>query len=372
MSLAPRIDKLDKNAIINGNFDFWQRVVGNSSQMLLSNNQGSFFTADRAFSQASALGGGTLNYSVARSTNVPTLAQSGFQSSYSYQVSNNAIANFMTTNSGNYLIPYSYRMEGLDYARLHGKKVNWSFWFQSNLVGTYTFAIRGSTYVRSYVTTFNVTAVNTWQQVIIPIQMESTGAYTFDSSIGIEVLIGCLAGTGGTASTLNAWTNDGAFVAPGATNWSANNGAIFRIAQVCATDINNVPTTATSLFSRASNTIAGEFELCLRYYEKSYPAEVVPGTFDGLGVITATWGDGSGNHYHTEPFRVVKRSIPSVQVYNGSTGGPTTWNVVSASFNGGASVNRNPQTTQCVYQGFSYNTNLAARAWFHWAADAEL
>ena len=58
MSLTPRLDRLDKNYIINGNFDFWQRGTSTSTSGV--------YLADRF---RTSLSGGS--YVVSRSTDVP-------------------------------------------------------------------------------------------------------------------------------------------------------------------------------------------------------------------------------------------------------------------------------------------------------------
>src|SRR5690348_2064259 len=42
-TLTPRVDKIDKNYLINGNFDFWQRIAG--SDLTVTTNRA--YGADR-------------------------------------------------------------------------------------------------------------------------------------------------------------------------------------------------------------------------------------------------------------------------------------------------------------------------------------
>jgi hypothetical protein len=74
-SLTPRIDSHCRNLAIGGNFDFWQRGTSFASA--------NSYTADRWLVGQSGYTAG-----VTRSTDVPTFAQSGFQSLYSFLFTN--------------------------------------------------------------------------------------------------------------------------------------------------------------------------------------------------------------------------------------------------------------------------------------------
>lgn len=346
MSLAPRIDKFEKNAIINGNFDFWQRVNGSATNVNITNTSFAAFTADRCLNTANAISS-LVNYSIQRSTNIPSLLQSGFQSTYSYQLTNNAISNATTTNPANYIVPYLYKLEGNDYVKLHGKKVNWSFWFQSSIAGTYSFAIRGANSTRSYVTTFTVALANTWQLVSIPIQMESAGAYNFDNSLGIDILIASLAGSNSVASTNNIWTSSNTFSSATAINWSATAGAVFNIAQFSAVDTTNTSNSTTSVFSRAGNTIGQELILCQRYYETGF------GGWIGYAVAGGFVGD-----YIS--YAVTKRVLPTfMQTSVEENANNNAINIGPIRINGFRNY------TTAAVTGNSYYT-------YNWAVDAEL
>ena len=367
MSLAPRIDKIEKNAWINGNFDFWQRIAGNTVTINTATPQ-NFYGADRVLT---ATGGPTVkNYSIVRSTDVPTVAQSGFTASYSYLFTAiSAIASPTATD----VVNNEYRIEGLDYARFHGKTAYLNFWVKNSVAGTYPISVYANTPVnQSLVTSYTVNSPNTWEFKSLPITFQSAGAYAFDVSwqISIRMIAGGI-GSNFNAAALNTWQSGNFVTHPSITgNVMGAAGQTTRFSMISLTE---TAIAQGATYERAGRTYAGELQLCQRYYEKSYDLDTVPGTYDGLGVITATWGDGSGNHYHSQQYRVVKRSIPSCQTWSGNNPPSIgSWNVVSASFNGQATVNKNPQTGGCIYQGFSYNGNLAARAWFHWTADAEL
>jgi hypothetical protein len=125
-------------------------------------------------------------------------------------------------------------------------------------------------------------------------------------------------------------------------------------------------------FAMAGNTLGGELSLCQRYFEKTYDQASVATGSGGINQLIATWGDGGGNNYISCNFAVEKRAAPTGVIYNGSSGGQGSWQVTSVSFNAAASVNIQSSTKAFIFQGFTYNANVAGRAWFNWTADAEL
>jgi hypothetical protein len=73
-------------------------------------------------------------------------------------------------------------------------------------------------------------------------------------------------------------------------------------------------------FARAGGSIGGELALCQRYYQKSYPASMTPGSFF-LGGYSTTIVENNipnNNYFHYQPLIVQMRAEPTVTVYSGS------------------------------------------------------
>lgn len=249
-----------KNLAINGALDFWQRV-GSSTTTVNSSSIQATITADMFKFDS---GGSTnKNYSVVRSTDVPSQAQSGFVSTYSYLFT--MLTGIASPAAGDYVVPIDYRMEGLDYEKIHAKVATFGFWFKSSIAGTYSFALQNGSQNRSYVTTFSQSGANTWQYQTITVQMDSSGTWNFDNTIGLIVLIGAVAGSTSSTSSLNQWQSGSFLAASSGTNWQATTNATVQIAQFSIVE-GPLGLGATG-FQRQGKSIAQESALCLRYFE---------------------------------------------------------------------------------------------------------
>jgi len=306
-----------RNLAINGAFDFWQRVEGSTTTVNTATTT-SGYAADM-FTYDS--GGSTVkNYSIARSATIPTVAQSGFQSTYSLLATMvTGIASFAASD---YVEVCQYRMEGLDFEKIHQKTVTFGFWAQASVTGTYSFALRNGSTNRSYVTTFTINGASTWQFISISVQMDTVGTWNFDNTNALYVDIGSYAGTTYATSTLNSWQAGSYVVASSATNWMATSSATFQIAQFSIVE-GPLGFSATG-FARNGRSIQQELALCQRYYEKSYPQGVAPGTanengcYRNIATDTQTMSDG-GKAW----FKVPKRlpgTYTLVQFYSDTTG----------------------------------------------------
>jgi hypothetical protein len=73
-------------------------------------------------------------------------------------------------------------------------------------------------------------------------------------------------------------------------------------------------------FTTASGSIGGELALCQRYYQKSYPAAIPPGSFF-LGAYSTTIVENnipSGNYFHYQPLIVQMRAEPTITIFSGA------------------------------------------------------
>lgn len=372
MAKTPEDIASSKNIIINGAFDFWQRVAGNTTTVNTSTNQNAY-AADRSDYQSS--GATTKNYSIVRSSNIPTFTQSGFESTYSYLFT--MITGIASPVAADYVLPIGTRIEGLDYAKIHGQTVTYSFWFNASLTGTYSVAFRSSAANRSYVTTFTQNNANTWEFKSITLILDTTGAYNFDNTLGLEIELAGYGGSSITTSTLNTWQTGTFAVASTATNYQATSGATIRVAQVSLVLGLGIGTYG---FTR-SGSIADELLKCQRYYEKSYDVFVAPGTVTSTNTTFMIPVIDTGGSFNTTrtfagsggAFKATKRALPTVTFYNPLTGTSGFVNL----YNGGAvdtvsvssisNFSTNHVGTQITLSGSAAATYTA-----HFTAEAEL
>lgn len=308
MSLTPRLDRAEKNFIINGNLDLWQR--GTSLLLTSAGPSDKNYLADR-WSHTNFFASGSIT--VSRSVDVP----SGLKdATYSMSTAiTTAVSVAHATN--NYSVNAGvYRMEGYDAAKLHGKTVTLQFWVKSSLTGLYSVAV-GSNFdsaIASYVSTYTVNAANTWEQKSVTLLIDSTtGAFAKDNTQGLFIGFGLAAKAGGSreTSTLNQWVpSSTAYVASTAnrTDFIGTIGNTIKIAQVKL----SIGSQVTD-FSTRGETIGDELALCQRYYVKCPPGA---GKWDGGGTQFAC----------SVVLPVVLRAIPAASIINGVSAIDEFWN----------------------------------------------
>jgi hypothetical protein len=258
MCAAPRIDNLNSytNIVLNGNFDFWQR---NTSFAAVANDT---YTADRWQHSKT----GSMFATISRSTDVPTVAQSGFASQYSLLYT---VTTAQASLAAGDHVRLGYKVEGFDYASIaSGQPIRVQFWVRSSVAGAYSVAFRNGSANRAYVTTITINNANTWERKVIDLTTDTSGTWALDNTNGLSMSICLGSGTTFQTGSLNTWQSNNVFAASSQTNLQATNGATFQIAQVML--VKGSFAAATSLtFQRAGKTIQGELAACQRYCFKS-------------------------------------------------------------------------------------------------------
>lgn len=307
MSLTPRIDRLENNKIINGNFDIWQR----NTSVTINTVSGSGYVADRVAYQFGPGGGTTKNFSISRSTDAPSFADTNFSSAYSYK--SEMLTGHAMAAAGDYVVPFQYRMEGLDFATIHKKTITLSFNIKASITGEYSVALENAPGDRGYLTTITVNSANTWEKKSLTIELDQVGTWNLDNTIGIQIAIGACTGTTYQSSTLDVWNSAHVFMASTAVNWCATTNATMQISQFMINEGE-----ATGSFSRAGRNIAEELVMCQRYYEKSMNLNdfTLTGSSPGRAIGISR---PDGNVFDYIYFQVRKRVFASMIAQGGAT-----------------------------------------------------
>ena len=193
-----------------------------------------------------------------------------------------------------------HNIEGFNTADLgwgtaNAQTITVSFRVKSSLTGTFSVAFRNSANNRSYVTTYAISAANTWETKTVTIPGDTSGTWLTNNGIGIS-LIYRIGGSGGTSST-NQWTATSDAFASGSVNVMGTANATWQITGVQL----EKGSTATSFDYRPYGT---ELALCQRYYINYGQCGLI--AYSTQGVVA------------TVSYPVTMRASPTVSIsYNG-------------------------------------------------------
>lgn len=365
-NLTPRLDRLERNQIHNGNFDLWQRgtsvSVGSGAKT---------FQADRWACARSAY---TVTY--ARSTDVPSLIPNAKYSA--------SLVTTGTSSATSRQCQLIYHFEGYDWSANIGKAVYLQFWAKASVIGTYGINLGfGGTEPTKFVQEFSITAVDTWQLVRILIPTVPLAAWELENGLGVRLgIIASLGSDFNTVGPVGSWSashTGGGTAAIAANTFGSSASHTFKVAQVLMFAVDSNFTLATNVpsgadFLRVGRTIQEELTLCQRYFEKSYNLTVAPGTVTSEGEFFHQSGGSFSDprwFKNVVHFKTAKRTIPTVTSYSPTTGasgqvsgaGPST----GTNTDGGQSIINTGETAFSNGDAIRIMNTIQ----FHWTADAE-
>lgn len=290
------------NFILNGDMEHWQAGTSFTSV------SASRYAADQ---WAYLLASSSAVVSLLRSTDIPTVAQSGYQSAYSLHVDNTtADASIAAGDLTAVLQP----INGKDAAFLFGKTVTLQFWVKATVTGTYCISVRNSGVDRSYVAEYTVSTTATWEKKSITLTLNpSAGTQTFTRSTAGWWVGFTIAGGSTYQTTANAWQTGNFHCTSNQANGSSSTANDFRLSQVQLV----IGHEAYS-FRRYGKTEIDEIHALQSYYQKSYDLTVAPGTATAVG---ATALRVSGGLRTTMRFSCpMIRDNPTVATYSSNSG----------------------------------------------------
>jgi hypothetical protein len=255
---TPQYDVLSahpRNYLVNGDFFVNQRGLSFS---LGSNSN--LYSSDRWLAFNASSGGATSTFSL--SSDVPTVAQSGWGTFYSMKYTVGTAAASIATNDA---IGMQQTIEGSFFSPLRNRKCSLSFWAKTSVAGTYSVSFRSSGASSSYVAPFVVTTPGVWVKysVVVDFSQDTFGTYSFGNGTGVVVLINFL--TGSTFNTTaNTWVSGNFLgVSGNTTNIAAISGATFQVWGMMLNEGG-----AASPFSLMGANPMEERQLCERYYQQ--------------------------------------------------------------------------------------------------------
>ena len=338
----------NKNAVINGDFNIWQRGV---SFVSVVDQQ---YTADRWLYAKS----GAMVHDISRSTDVPTVAQAGRVFNYSLLIDCQTIDSSISATD---FCVIEQRIEGYNFLPIAQRPLTLSFWVKATKIGIHCAYIKNTGGDRAYVAEFTINASDTWEFKTISFPA-TPAAGTWNYVNGIGLLVGFTLACGSNLQTTpNAWQNNGALGSANQVNACDNAANNFRI---CGIQL-ETGSIATSFEQRS---LSGELSLCQRYYEKSYDLGTAPGSITSAGCHCYTNQNTQGNRT-TSYFKAAKRASPTVVSYSVGTGASGKMRIASNSSDTNCTVG---DIGECAFTNAPSATTTLSELYYQWTANAEL
>lgn len=354
-NLTPRINKLEKNLVIDGAMEIWPEGVTRS----IANNT-RLYTSVLMSASNNASG---VTILANRQASVP----SNTNLSFSNELSKSAAG----TMAAGTAVLYDYFVEGYDTMDIYNNEFSLIFWVKSSVASLRSTSIRSTTGSHSFVQQYQINQANTWEMKVLKFPALSTCPGTIDrtTGIGTSTRINVVAGTTYQTPTLNQWISGDFLCGVGEdTTWITGTNHNFSIAGVML--IPGDFTSLTSLnynFVKAGKNSQDETAMSQRYFEKSYDLNVNPGTATGAGscINTKAVGMNGGSSIY---FLTSKRTAPTVTLYSPTTGTAGQIRDISAGVDRvGTAGSINQNRIGDVGSAATPNGNAQA---VHWTADA--
>ena len=273
-----------RNRIINGN-----AVVAQRPSFAYPKGLAGYGGPDRFYAANMGNVGGQFTQSQG------AITYNGVMKNAVVQTVNTAITT--TTTTTNYWSGIQQRIEGYNVYDLLGQSATISFIFETNISGTYSFAVTDGTSANSWVSSFTAVA-NVPLHVYFTLPITVMLNIPNSTLLGLTVIVGAInTGTYQTA-TMGSWQAGDFFTASGATNWGMTIGNYISMTELQL----EAGTVATS-FENLPSTL--ELALCQRYYQViGYNSNSAPDFF--MGYVAAQNGC-----YFLWPLLVTMRTIPT-------------------------------------------------------------
>lgn len=322
-----------KNAIINGDFNVWQR---GTSFAAIANGA---YAADRWLYNKV----GAMVHTLSRSTDVPTVAQAGRLFNYSLLVDCTTADAAIAASD---LCTVAQSIEGYNWLPLAQRQTVLSFWVKATKTGTYCVALSNSGRDRSFVREFTVNAADTWELKTVTFDASpSSGTWDYTTSIGARVIFTLAAGTD-FQGVADAWNSADDRATANQVNACDSTSNDFRICGVQFGD----GSVATEFEHR---TYEEEYRRCRRYYQNLSDGSA----YNMYGVGFATSATDASFCVDLNP---PMRAAPTISSAVGST---YVVNDVSAASTGGTAsltgaINNTPQRVNILISGGSGGLTL--------------
>ena len=249
----------------------------------------------------------------------------------------------------------------LGWGTANAQAITASFRVKSSLTGTFSVAFRNASVNRSYVTTYTISAPNTWETKTVTVPGDTSGTWLTNNGTGISFIFGLGASSG--TPTVDQWTTTGNWYLSGSVNVMGTANATWQITGVQL----EAGSVATPFEHRQYGQ---ELALCQRYFAKSYNQSVAPGTASNYNGAPGRFVDATQSYAAVQVFFPVSmRATPTATLYNPSTGATASLRSDSA--------NHPAVVTQQGENGFFFFANnssigVSSSCRAHYAASAEL